>query len=90
MIFSLHRHQTVRAIYCHNDNLSHMQSQIKCHTITLFHFGDLPVVSSYLLFQEECLSVFFLFTFFPDVAHFTFHDVALIRFDKIRYLGNSK
>ena len=25
MIFSLHRHQTVRAIYCHNDNLSHMQ-----------------------------------------------------------------
>ena len=24
MIFSLHRHQTVRAIYCHSDNLSHV------------------------------------------------------------------
>ena len=33
MIFSLHRHQTVRAIYCHNDNLSHEK---RCHIYSVF------------------------------------------------------
>ena len=38
MIFSLHRHQTVRAIYCHSDNLSHSVFFVveKCFLVLFF------------------------------------------------------
>ena len=46
MIFSLHRHQTVRAIYCHNDNLSHRKNEAEKLVLELLEiYGSIANVS---------------------------------------------